>query len=143
MVVIYTSHITPRIQYVMNYVFDEQFGLAYKIINDEHEFINNKTERRIIYSKKNIGNGVYLFSSDLLFENYIEEFDVTAGKISGNTVLFKHDKQDALGFDVFAAIFYLLSRYEEYLHKPTDKFGNYDFKNSILNKLNCLHIPVV
>ena len=143
MVLIYTPHITPRIQYVMHYVFEEQFGLDYKIVNDEDEFINNKIEKKIIYSKTNIGSGVYFFSYDLLFENDIKEFDLCNGALNNKTVLFKHDKQDALGFDAFAAIFYLLSRYEEYLQKPTDKFENYDFKNSILYKLNCLHIPVV
>jgi uncharacterized protein DUF7033 len=143
MVLIYTPHITPRIQYVMNYVFEEQFGLEYKIINDEDEFINNKTERKIIYSKKNIGGGVYFFSYDLLFENDIKEFDLCSAEFNNKIALFKHDEHDALGFDVFAAIFYLLSRYEEYLQKPIDKFGNYDFKNSILHRLNCLHIPVV
>ena len=73
----------------------------------------------------------------------LKKLDLCSGEINNKIVLFKHDKKDALGFDVFAAIFYLLSRYEEYLQKPTDKFGNYDFKNSILYKLNCLHIPVV
>ncbi len=143
MVLIYTPHITSRMQYVMNYVFEEQFGLAYKIINNEYEFINSKTEAKIIYSKKNIGNGAYFFSYDLLFENDIKEFDLYSAEINNSIVLFKHDKKDTLGFDIFASIFYLLSRYEEYLQKPTDKFDNYDFKNSILHKLNCMHIPVV
>jgi hypothetical protein len=127
----------------MHYVFEEQFGLVYKIINDEKEFINNNSSQKIVYSAKHIGNSVYLFSYNLLFENSIHEIDVNSGQINNNIVLFKHNEKDALGFDVFAAIFYLISRYEEYLEKPADKFGNYDFKNSILHKLNCMHFPVV
>ena len=73
MFLIYTPHITPRIQYIMQYVFEEQLGLKYEIINDENEFINNKADQKIIYSKKNIGDGVYFFSTDLLFENDIKE----------------------------------------------------------------------
>jgi uncharacterized protein DUF7033 len=143
MLLIYTPNITPRIKYIMHYVFEEQFGLKYEIVNDEKKFNNNNSAEKIIYSAKNIGNGVYFFSNDLLFENDIKEFDIFSGEVNNKIVLFKHDKKDALGFDVFAAIFYLLSRYEEYLQKPTDKFGNYDFKNSILNKSNCMHVPVV
>jgi len=143
MVLVYAPYITARLQYVMNYVFEEQFGLEYKIINNENEFINSKTEAKIIYSKTNIDNGVYFFSYDLLFENDIKEFDLYSAEVNNTIALFKHDKKDSLGFDVFASIFYLISRYEEYLQKPTDKFGNYDFKNSILHKLNCMHIPVV
>ena len=127
----------------MQYIFNEQLGLAYKIINDEDEFAKNKTSEKIIYAANNIGGGMYFFSHSLLFKNDIKEFDVRSEKINNNVVLFKHDKEDALSFDVFAAIFYLLSRYEEYFQKPTDKFGNYDFRNSILYQLNCLHIPVV
>ena len=106
-------------------------------------FINNKTETKIVYSTKDIGKGIYFFSHDLLFESDIKEFDLKSAKLNDKMVLFKHDKEDVLGFDVFAAIFYLLSRYEEYLQKPKDKFGNFDFKNSILHRLNCLHVPVV
>ena len=46
--------------------------------------------------------------------------------------MFFHNISSALNFDVFAAIFYLLSRYEELLNEPLDKHVNYDFKNSIL-----------
>jgi hypothetical protein len=127
----------------MHYVFEEQFGLSYKITDDEKAFINHNAAEKIIYSGNNISGGVYFFSFDLLFENDIKEFDVYSGEINGKKILFRHDEKDALGFDVFASIFYLLSRYEEYLQKPTDKFENYDFKNSILHKLNCMHVPVI
>ena len=60
MLLIFT-HITPRIQYIMHYVFEEQFGLSYQLINDEEEFINNNSAQRIIYSAKDIGSGVYFF----------------------------------------------------------------------------------
>ena len=58
-------------------------------------------------------------------------------------VLFNSEILDALGFDVFAAVFYLLSRYEEYYDLPKDKFGNYDYRNSVLHKNSVLHFPVV
>lgn len=140
---IYSPHITPRLQYVMQYLFHEQFGLDFTTVNDETAFINGNDAEKIVYSTKNIVNSFFIFSDDLLFENDIKELKIESGTINTNIVLFKHDKNDALGFDVFAAIFYLLSRYEEYLGKPTDKFGNYDFKNSILHQLNCMHVAVV
>lgn len=127
----------------MQYVFDEQLGVPYKIINDEQEFLKDSSATKFVYSKNNIGNCLYFFSEDLLFENDIKELNVSSGKIQDRIVLFKHDKKDDLGFDVFAAVFYLLSRYEEYLNKPTDKFGNFDFRNSILYQQHCLHTPVV
>ncbi len=127
----------------MQYVFEEQFGLEYKIIVDENEFIYCNVTEKIIYSKNKTGDGLYFYSCDLLQESDIKEFNLSTAKIENDNVLFKHNKEDALGFDVFAAIFYLLSRYEEYLKKPRDKFGNYDFKNSILHQLNIMHVPLV
>lgn len=127
----------------MQYVFDEQLGVPYKIINDEQEFLKDSSATKIVYSKNNIGNCLHFFSADLLFEKDIKELTITVDKINDTIVLFRHDKKDALGFDVFAAVFYLLSRYEEYLNKPTDKFGNFDFGNSILYQQHCLHTPIV
>lgn len=127
----------------MQYVFEEQLGVEYKLCDDEAEFLKNNSGKKIVYNKKSIGDCIYFSCHDLLFENNIKEFVLCNSSINSNIILFKHDEEDALGFDVFAAVFYLLSRYEEYLQKPTDKFGNYDFKNSILYKLNVLHIPVV
>ena len=143
MLIIYASIITNRLQYVMEYVFKEQLDIEYGLCDDKDSFIATNATYKIIYSEDKFVDELYFFSDVLLFEAIIKDIELKDGKLNDTPILFKHEKQAAISFDVFAAIFYLLSRYEEYLNKPNDKFGNYDYKNSILYKLNTLHIPVV
>ncbi len=143
MLIIYVQSITNRLHYVMDYVFKEQLGIDYKLYDDKHIFTATNADYKIIYAKEKFDDALYFFSDTLLFETGIKKIEPNADKLNEIPVIFKHENEAALGFDVFAAIFYLLSRYEEYLNKPTDKFGNYDYRNSILYTLNALHIPVV
>ena len=46
-------------------------------------------------------------------------------------------------FDIFAASFYLLTRYEEYLPHEKDKYGRYAHVNSLAFKENFLHLPLI
>jgi hypothetical protein len=48
-----------------------------------------------------------------------------------------------LPFDIFAASFYLLSRYEEYLPHVKDEYGRFMAKDSLGFKFGFLHQPVV
>lgn len=139
---IYTPHITSRVQYIFQYVFEERLGLAYSITNDKNEYLNHRDTVKITYSKTGLNNGLFFYADDLLFENDIKEIEIHVGLFNNIKILFAHNKINVLSFDVFAAMFYLLSRYEEYLGKPTIQHGNYDYKNSILYKLNVLDTPI-
>lgn len=143
MLFIYIPAITNRIKYVMDYVFNEQLGIAYTLCDDENMFRESNATQKIIYAEQDIISGIYFYNSGLLLQAAIKDIELNADKVNETPVIFKHDKKDALGFDVFAAIFYLLSRYEEYMNKPTDKFENYNYRNSVLYNLNALHIPVI
>lgn len=143
MLLIYTPHITNRIHYIMHYVFEERFGLAYKLTSNMDEYVNETSPFKIAYSPEYIQEGMYFFACSLLFESDIKQVELHTGNYNGVSTLLQHDKKSVLQFDVFAATFYLLSRYEEHLGKPTDKHGNYDHRNSILNLLNLLDTPII
>ncbi len=144
MLIIYVPAITNRLLYVMDYVFKEQLGVEYALYNNKEEFILHTSTQRIIYAEEMFDNdALFFFSTGLLVENDIKDIEVKTGTLNSIPVLFQHKNEAALGFDVFAAVFYLLSRYEEYLKKPTDKFGNFAYQNSILYQLHILHTPVV
>ncbi|HYJ63239.1 MAG TPA: polysaccharide deacetylase family protein, partial [Parafilimonas sp.] len=88
--------------------------------------------------------GIYFFANGLLHEANIREPELSMGVCNETQVLFAHHNANSLlNFDVFAAIFYVLSRYEEYFSSERDVHGNYDYKNSVLHKLNILQTPVV
>src|SRR4030095_3449158 len=46
-------------------------------------------------------------------------------------------------FDIFAATFYLLSRYEEYLPHQKDMYGRYAHENSLAFKEGFLNLPLI
>ncbi|RYZ36193.1 MAG: hypothetical protein EOP49_32830 [Sphingobacteriales bacterium] len=46
-------------------------------------------------------------------------------------------------FDIFAATFYLLSRYEEYLPHDKDEYGRYAHTSSLAYREGFLHVPLV
>ncbi len=56
---------------------------------------------------------------------------------------FATGEKSALPFDIFAASFYLLSRYEEYLPHVKDDYGRFTASESIAFKNNFLQQPVV
>src|SRR6478735_1616902 len=143
MLLIYIPYITKRIEYTMHYVFEERLGIQYKLINDKQEYITADNNFKIAYSNEYINAGIYFFAYNLLFEDDIKEAELYAGSYKNLTTLYTHDKPAALNFDIFSAVFYLLSRYEEYLNKPADKHGNYIHSNSILYKLDLLNTPVI
>ena len=143
MLLIYTPYITNRIRYVMQYVFEERLGVDYSITSDKQRFLSNTDDFKIVYAKENLENEAFFYAHNLLFETDIQKIEVAVRTYNETKILFAHNNNSALPFDVFAAIFYLLSRYEEYLKDPLDKFGNYDYRNSILFKQNILDFPVV
>lgn len=59
------------------------------------------------------------------------------------TVLFYNQPGAAIPFDLFSAVFYLLSRYEEYLPQETDRHGRYKAENSLAGQYRFLEEPVV
>jgi hypothetical protein len=140
---IYTLHITNRIKYIMQYVFEERLGIEYSITNDKQVYKSAATSLKISYTNESCDEGLYFYAVPLLFEKGIQQIQLNEKFVKGAAILFAHDKNAALTFDAFAAIFYLLSRYEEYLNDPRDKHGNYDYTNSILYKLNVLDTPLV
>ena len=48
-----------------------------------------------------------------------------------------------IGFDIFAAIFYLLTRYEEYLPFQKDSYGRFDHRQSVAFRNDFLDQPLI
>jgi len=144
MLLIYTPVITNRTRYVFDHIFREQFGIEYAITNDTNAWINERSIAKFCYAPEPLEEGIYFFSNGLLDRNDISEQDLNTGTYGDIAFLFAHnDTRSLLNFDPFAAVFYLLSRYEEYLESAPAEHGNYDHRQSVLHKLNAMHTPVV
>lgn len=143
MLLIYTHDITNRLKYVLDNIFREHWGMEYVITTDA-EIYQRHSSPKLSYTHKKFCDDIFLFASPLLFQDELHEAQLNTQFLNNVPVLFAHDNKDAgLPFDVFAAVFYLLSRYEEYVYRNKDEYGNFDYRQSVLYQLSCLDKPVV
>src|SRR3954468_20758231 len=127
MLIIYTPHITNRILYTIQYIFKERLGIAYSITNNMEEYTSKSSGLKIVYDAEGLTEGVFVYSNGLLCESNINKFKLHEGTCGDIKALFTHNNEEAvLNFDIFSAIFYLLTRYEEYLGEPVDRHGNFN-----------------
>ncbi len=138
---IYSPKISPRIKYTFNFIFRE-------ILNCEFEFtsISNDFEKcstpKISYAEMALADELFFCCSPLLLKHTIEPIAINTTTFGDQEVPFPV-KNSALPFDVFAASFYFLSRYEEYLPFNADEHGRYPAEQSLQYRLNVLDTPVI
>lgn len=141
MLLIYLCNRSPRCDYIFDLIFKEEFGIEYRVTTDITEFEACK-EEKINYSDSKIPNDFFIKKSSLLFENEIKKQEIKVVQKKGTKVLFPNDNDD-LGFDIFSGIFFMVSRYEEYLPFTPDQFGRFKADDSVAFKNDFLHLPVV
>lgn len=115
--------------------------MAHELTTDEAVF-NQFEDVKINYSHQRFATGYQIEPANLLFENSIVPQQIDCFLHHGKKAFFKTNG-DQFAFDIFAASFYLLSRYEEYLPHTKDKYGRYAHENSLAFKENFLQIPLV
>jgi hypothetical protein len=79
----------------------------------------------------------------LLYDKGIKEFTLDKGIYKEVPVLFVTDEESDFYFDIFSAIFYMITRYEEYLPFKTDKFKRFQPQCSIAFEHNFIEEPIV
>jgi len=134
---------TSRIRYVFRLVFQELLKVKCTLTSNLDEFLSADAAK-IVYADKPYSDDIFFKSSGLLFQKGIENIDVDHIDYEGNNALFPvYDKNSSLPFDVFSAIFYLVSRYEEYQPYVPDEHGRFTAHLSISVELNILDKPMV
>lgn len=140
---IYSPKRTSRVRYIFRLVFHDLLMIPYHITTDLDEFRSSELPK-IIYSSKLTSDDLFFKSQGLLFERGVDNIEIDAVDFEGTNAFFPiNDKQSVLPFDVFSAIFYLVSRYEEYLPYVRDKHGRFTASLSTSFELGILQKPVV
>ena len=137
----YVPLVTPRIKYIFYFIFRD-------ILKTDIEFSSNLAEfksaaiPKISYCNQPVADELHFRNVDLLLSHKIVRttFKTTA---FGDTIVPFAISGGALPFDPFAAAFYFVSRYEEYLHFLPDDEGCYPAELSLQSRLKLLQIPVV
>lgn len=115
-----------------------------QITNSREEF-RNYDGPRINYSDASITDEIWIRpyggENGFLFEQTIRHIDIECF-MNGETKAFFRTGGDP-GFDLLAASFFLISRYEEYLPHSKDSYGRYAHQNSLAFREGFLHLPLV
>ena len=141
-ILIYSECQSPRLQYVLNYIFRDCFGCDFSV-TDQETIFSPYQGPKINYSGKYGLDGFRIPASGLLLENCIRKMEPmpeTSGEVPQ---LFSDDKEADLPFDIFSAVFYMISRYEEYLPHEPDHHNRFDAGSSLAMKYDFLELPVV
>jgi hypothetical protein len=137
---IYSSHITPRLQYIIEY-FNEKLCLN-AVLTDNVDLYKAHGSEKLNYSAARIADEeLFIQSFGLLQEDEIKKHKIECFEWSNTIAFFK--TEDDVGFDIFSAVFYCISRYEEYLEHEPDEYGRYAHWNSLAWKNHFLHKPVI
>jgi len=140
-VIVFVNIITSRLQYILNFIGNEIIGEPFQFTDDAESF-RQYNGPKINYSKTGISNFEFRISNfELLFETGIKGQIIECFETNGYKAFFKTEGD--FSFDIFAACFYLLSRYEEYLPHQKDMYGRYAHENSLAFKENFLHLPLI
>lgn len=144
MILLLSDTITPRLQYIADFIFKENFGVDYSITTSKKNF-EESDAIKINYTEDQYSYGVINVSgSRLLFEKKIHKQNIETFEVNGLTAFFKNERSIGnFPFDIFSATFYLLSRYEEYLPHIKDKYGRYDHQQSLASTNGFLRIPLI
>ncbi len=140
MVSIISATINPRLKYVCDFIFTQYYELPYELILDSSKATSSNF---IFYGLESDSNrGMYIPSASLLSGKGIAPQNLNITKTKTATLLFSFPEIE-IGFDIFSAIFYLLSRYEEYLETTPDEYGRFDAINAVAYQNDFLHLPMI
>jgi hypothetical protein len=137
---IFTSSDVPRLRFVADLILNEILGLSWEIVTDKRKLGKSPV---INYSDEKLAGSFTISPVALLFETGVRPQEVTVSDWKSLPVFFQASKDADFPFDIFAASFYLVSRYEEYLQFRPDEYGRFTSSGSLAFKYGFLNIPVV
>ena len=138
---IYTHTNKPRLKYLVDFL-SHYYGQTFKLIFDQEAFVTSNIECKINYSFHSIDkNETWIHPHSLLFESVIRPVKTECFTYKSYKVFFKTEGDAP--FDILAATFFLIARYEEYLPHKKDGYERYAHENSLAFREDFLHLPLV
>jgi len=140
---IFTPQFSSRLKYIFDFILNQELGLEFEFCSDRMFFENSKLNK-FSYSNENYFTNLPFIKSHALLKS-IEIHPVIFDFFTyqNHKAFFKTNSTSFFAFDIFAASFYLISRYEEYLPFLKDKHGRFQAEQSLAFKEGFLEIPLV
>lgn len=152
MILIYSAFLSNRLKYILEELFVNRLGVSYKH-TDSLDYFEKSHTIKLNYSNEIIDGCLNIPSINLLLEEDIFDQQIIVEKdIEWKYIFLKQAFENIpdfklptqyLNFDLFSALFYLLSCYEEYLPSVKDEHQRYKETNSLAYKNGFLEIPLI
>jgi hypothetical protein len=155
-IICYSAKKTPRLYYTLDLLFADLMACDYALTDDLAEFGHWREKKqantRLVYCFYYADAPIieleqygidFLPASGLLWATDIRPQDIKMTTWADLPVGFALDISAALPFDLLAWVFYLVSRYEEYLPYQKDAHGRFSATQSIAQKHNFLRQPLI
>jgi hypothetical protein len=137
---IYTSDNVPRLRYIAGIILGDILGLSWEVITDRRKLGKHPV---INYSTITIKDSFKINPVSLLFEAGTSKQNIIMGEWKNLPVFFQTPPDSDIPFDIFAASFFLVTRYEEYLEFQPDEYGRFMSSSSLACKHGFVGKPVV
>lgn len=139
---VYTPKRSPRLKYIFDLLLKDLLGLDYGLSSQPEDFARHQGPK-FSYGDHPVGDEPFFFASRILFEKGIEDQQINVFEWKGLPVFFGTHPKYLIPFDLFAASFYLVSRYEEYLPHIKDEHMRFSPQQSLAYQKGFLNKPVV
>lgn len=144
MICVFSPRSSRRLEYLLHHLIEVMWGESLLFLTDEEAFAAQAAEGKINYSDHPLPASFFIPAHPLLFEKVIHNQHVQLIQGEDFPYCFPLPLPEAdMDWDVFAACFYWISRYEEYLPYRPDAHGRFSPEESLAGKNACLHLALV
>ena len=98
---------------------------------------------KMSYTRVPLGSEFFIKSHDLLFDQGVSDLEINIQLWDEVPCFFNAGAKSSIPFDIFAASFFMISRYEEYLPHVKDTHERYTAEQSMAYKYRFLEKPIV
>jgi len=130
-IIIYSGQVNERLKYTCEFIFKNILNCNYSVTDNAQTFQNSK-EFKLNYSNETISGAFHIIPHSLIFEKGINKIYAPETKLKNDLIYFHPNTNGCqLGYDIFASVFYFISRYQEWQPFEGDIHGRFEAKASI------------
>ena len=135
--------VSGRVMYVFDLMLRQLLGIDFDLTTDAESF-KAFDGPKLHYGQQRIGDEPFVKAVELLFERHINEQSFRTVDFEGTVAPYAvYGQGNLMPFDVFAASFFLVSRYEEYLSQVRDQYGRFRAEATWMHENGMLQKPLV
>lgn len=136
---VYSERHSPRLEYVLQWLFREVLQVPWRLTNDVEDA---GSQPFVLSYGREFPKALFVPDAGLLWEKGVTVHNPSMGTWGSLPAIYFFTTTAGLPFDLFSALFFLLSRYEEYYPYGRDKHGRYPPEESLLFKQGWLRRPL-